>query len=317
MIATLASYRGKTPPGSSAVEKAGWHADTTLGDELDEAARLCPESTVVVASEGVLSEVTIGEIHARARRLAVGFRDLGLRPGDAVLSQLPNSIDALVVTSAVLQAGLVLVPVIHTFGTTELQFIARQSSARAIVTPRHWSGIDFTERVAAIDAPELVHRLKTGGDAWAALHAASDDRFGRAERDADDVAAIIYTSGTTADPKGVLHSHNSLLAGLRRERIESGNRVSRQRHFSPSPAGHIASLAVALELLVNGRVTGILDRWDVEVALRVCQAMEPLHMNGAPFFYIALLDYLDRTGAAATLPRTFQTGGAAVSPRLI
>src|SRR5699024_7716390 len=134
-----------------------------------------------------------------------------------VAVQLPNRIEASIAYEAVLLAGAVLVPIVHIYGPNEVRCIREQSGAKVFVQPDRSRSIDYGDRVAAYaDSPALEQVVVVGDDVPAAASAWDELVTATAEYTppaghADDVALLIYTSGTTSAPKGVQHSHNSLL----------------------------------------------------------------------------------------------------------
>src|SRR5262249_40892800 len=145
---------------------------------------------------------------------------LGVVSGDAVAFQLPNWWETIAVLLAVARLGAVGVPILPIHRRREVAFILRQTGARALFIPGRYRDCAPRDRVAA---------LRTGLPALAAVMVVRDGAGpGMRARESlpaaavpphaaapSDVALVIYTSGTTADPKGVLHSHQTLLAEAR------------------------------------------------------------------------------------------------------
>ena len=160
-----------------------------------------------------------GELFHRAARMAGGFAELGLRPGERVVIAMANCPEVSIAYHAAWRAGLVVTPATFLLPELELRHVLADSGARAVVTTP-----ELLERVRAAGAglPELGHVLCTGSPPAGAeeaggiaptrmleeLEQAAEAPI--ADRDEDDLAALLYTGGTTGRAKGVMLSHASL-----------------------------------------------------------------------------------------------------------
>lgn len=256
-------------------------------------------------------------------RVARGLAMHGVRAGDVVAYQLPNWWEAAVLFVAAARLGAVVNPILPMFRARELAFILRQSGAVALVVPGRFRGIDYPALVDAVraDAPLLREVFVARAAAPPPLRAfaelvAAGDAAPDAAGDADALLMLMYTSGTTADPKGVLHTHNTLLAEVRSlARIHA--LTAADRTLMPSPLTHVSGVIHAvLSPAVLGTSAVLMERWDPAAALALIDAESVTYMVGAPTF---LQDLVDQRAAAGPLTslRLFSCGGAAVSPALI
>ena len=144
----------------------------------------------------------------------------------------------LVVAVACAQAGAVLLPIVTIYGAKELRFILRQSHAVWLFTPEHWRGVDYAAVVQGCGGlPELQRHVMLGAE-FDALEA-EGDIVPFVSRKTGDLAVLVYTSGTTADPKGVMHSGRTILAELDSTQ-EMRGQIEDEAMLSPWPPGHVA-----------------------------------------------------------------------------
>lgn len=196
--------------------------DRTLRDLLDEQTERHPDKTFIVVEDkdGIVTETTYKAMQARVDRLAAGLAELGIKQGDRVTVHLTNSREVLDVWFALATLGAVMVPsnVANTIG--ELEYVLSYSGSVAVVSqPSLWD----TATAAAANAPEVAHRIlarTTEAQPGAVLLedlAASTAPTPRPEVHSEDVVQMLFTSGTTARPKGVLLTHANALHGGERE----------------------------------------------------------------------------------------------------
>ena len=302
--------------------REGLHRGQTLADVLAEGARVRGGTPLVFHSTVRPARVTLAEVHDRAQRVAGALHELGLREGDRLAVQLPNWAETAIAYYAAAALGLVLVPVVPTVGPADVGFIVRQSGARALVLPALHRRRDAARDVPRLgDVPELAHVVTVGDGAvpgyldWATL-----ERTGPAAPapagSASAGAAIVYTSGTTADPKGVLHTHDSLLAELHASPTPPP-RTPGTVTLQPFPAGHTAGLVALLAPAIHGYPTVLLDAWDPDACVRLIAEHRVTSMAGTPYMIGAVLDAIE-AGTHDTSSLTHGiTGGGGIPPALI
>jgi len=216
----------------------------------------------------------------------------------------------------VLLCGAVLVPVVHIYGPNEVQFILAESNARLLIMPAAFRSTSYAERVADYSKlPTLDSVVVVGGEhpSWQELAGDPAD-YVAPSVSADDICALLYTSGTVSAPKGVQHSHNSLLAEQATlPTLLAGGRDAVQ--LATFPPGHIAGLNSLLRPLISGTCSVFVDYWDPQVAADLIAKYSVTGTSGAPFHLHGLLQVEGVTAKLATL-REFLTGAAPVTDEL-
>lgn len=302
--------------------REGLHDAETLPAALARAARESPDVALVLHSAQRPGHLTLADLDRRARRVAHALHRRGIGPGDVVAIQLPNWEEAAIAYAAVALVGAVFVPIVHIYGPKETGWILEASGARLFVCPDRWDKIDYLDRIARMPEAAQVERVLVGEDVpadatdWRELERAGDPDFAPPPRSAEEPLLILYTSGTTAEPKGVLHSHQTLMAELRHMPQAPVDRPDR-RSLMPWPAGHIGGLCALLAPILS-RASGVLiDRWDAEAAARLVETHGVDMFCGAPIHVAAMLDLRDAGEAELSSVRDVMSGGAGVPPALV
>ena len=264
---------------------------------------------------------TVGAIYEQGRRLASGLSAAGIGPGDVVGFQLPNWAEAAATFCAASVLGVVVVPIVPYYGSREVGFALGESRARAFVTTDRFRRSDYVANLEAIRSSlpdlELIVMLSSAGNALPRDVASYDrlvasDPFGEpAAVDPDQPAIIAYTSGTTADPKGVVHTHRSFLAEIRQLaaiQVAGGRPV-----LIGAPIGHAIGMLGGLLLpLYRGQAVHLADVWDAGAVLDAMSEADLTAGSGATVFLSSLLDHPRFTAAHAARMPWIGLGGAPV-----
>ncbi|BDX33923.1 cyclohexanecarboxylate-CoA ligase [Mycobacterium antarcticum] len=292
---------------------------TTLADALRDAAIATPGRIVVIDGD---TRLDCEELYARALLLA---RVLTARmpTGSVVSFMLPNWQEAAVVYHAATLAGMVVNPILPSLRDHELRFILDDADTRMAFVPNVFRGHDYAAMLSRVtatldDPPEVV---VVRGDPGA--HTTYDDLFAApqgecpATLDPDAVRMIMYTSGTTGRPKGVLHSHNTLHALICQ--IRDSWRIDPGDTFLvPSPIAHIGGSIYAFECpLLAGSTAVLMESWDPTAAVELMTTERCTHMAGATPFLAQLLAAAQAAGTTLPDLKVFICGGAGVPPSLI
>jgi acyl-CoA synthetase len=312
----------KVPPDLvERYQREGWWTDETLGGKIAEWLAATPDSTVNIWSKVRPWRGTYADIDVEARRLVTMLTNAGIEPGSVIAFQLPNWKEAVVSFAALSMGGYRLVPIVHIYGRKEVSFVLEQSQAVAYISPVSYGHVKYVEIVDDAAPKRLRLHVIVGEDECAAapdginrVHWNSLQDVAPAEVlptvAADTVAVLAYTSGTTSDPKGVIHDHRTMLSELRHMAawITPG-----KPNLMGSPVTHATGMIGAvLGPLRMGADIHLLDRWDPEHALEVMLEAGIGGGTGASVFLASLINHPNFTPAHAANMVRVGLGGAPV-----
>ncbi|ART72122.1 cyclohexanecarboxylate-CoA ligase [Mycobacterium dioxanotrophicus] len=283
----------------------------TLADALTEAARDTPDRVLLIDGD---VQLTCDQLHSRATGLAYHMAHR-MPSGSVVSFMLPNWHEAAVIYLAATLAGMVVNPILPSLRDRELRYILDDADSRMIFIPGQFGGHDYAAMLTRVSTeltspPDIVvvrdhAELPTGRP------------VPLPSLDPAAVRMILYTSGTTGRPKGVLHSHDSIAALIGQLRVhwmvEPGDTF-----LVPSPIAHIGGSIYAFECpLLLGSTAVLMDRWDADRGVRLMTDHRCTHMAGATPFLEQLLAAADHAGTRLPDLKVFICGGASVPPSLI
>ncbi len=300
----------------------------TVPAMVRDAARRFGDSEAVVDSE---RRVGFVELEAMVRRAARALCASGVERGDRVAVWAPNSLEWIVAALGVTSAGGVLVPVNTRFRGAEAAYVLERGGARALFTVRGFLDTDYPALLADAGAtlPALEHTvlLSGAGDAstvvWSDFLARADD-VSDVELDArigsigaDDASDIVFTSGTTGSPKGVVMAHGQTLRAYL-DWCDWADLRTGDRYLIANPFFHIFGYkAGCLACLMRGATNLPVAVFD---AARVLELVEREHISvlpGPPTIYQSLLDHADRGRHDLSTLRLAVTGAADIPVELI
>jgi cyclohexanecarboxylate-CoA ligase len=298
--------------------------EVSIPDRLLRVAADHPDAVGIV-DEG--RQLRWAEVLDGARRVAGGLRRLGVERGDPVVLQLPNWWETVVGCWAVALAGGVVVPLVPIYRRREVGFVLDQLQPAAVLAAGSWRN-----RSPAADVAELVAGGTVGGSGRRPPRVVSvrgevpgtvpfDQLLAgppvvdAPPADPGDIAVVLTTSGTTAEPKGVLHSHQTLLAEVASVvgwcRLGAEDRV-----FMASPLSHVTGLCygVLLPAELGGSVV-LQDRWEPQRAVELIEGTRASFTVAATPFLHGLTDAYSRRGQSSL--RVFACGGADIPADLV
>lgn len=301
--------------------RGSWTA-TTVVDRVREHAAARPDALAVVDGTDD-RRITYAELWRDASAFASFLVSRGVRPGDGVSVQLPNAYETVVVDLGVLAAGAVLNPLLPNYRAHELRHILAVSRAKVYVTPDTYRGFDHLAMAAELGTglPDL-HTHVVVGTPTASTSFAFADTLGTPvgplpTRDAAALSELIFTSGTEAAPKAIMHTEQTTNVSVRAT-IDAMGITDDDVVWMPSPIGHSTGLNFGLRLaLYAGRPIVLQDKWDAARAAELIERERCSYTLAATTFLSDLVRTLAGTPRDVTSMRCFGCGGAPVPPELV
>ena len=313
----------KTPaPHHAEFAASGCWSDRTIADMAYDLASADPDAPMFLNVEG---RATRAQIVEDAEALSVALADRGLVAGDVVSFQTPNWLEAAVINLACAMSGFVINPIVPIYRDAEVGMMLGDCRARAFFVASEFRRYDFGEMTRRLrgSLPALDHAFLVRGDSpdmpgFAALVESGRGRsFNRPQVDAGGVKMLLYTSGTTGRPKGVLHSHNTLNRVMEQSARYWGVHVG-DAIIMPSPVTHVSGYANGLEMPFSvGTRTVLMESWEAGEAIRLIEAHGVVGTVAATPFLTELAETATRLGTRLPTLRFFACGGAAVPPEVI
>ncbi len=324
-----------------------WRHETLLDDFLDRAAA-DPDATAVVSyrhGRATPERHSYGELELLSRRCAAALLELGVEAGDAVSIQLPNSWQFPALVYGILRVGAVVNPLVPIFRQRELEFILGRTGSRVLVVPNVFNrhdhgamGLDLLDAVPGLEHVVIVDHDGSASESGSGVESGAqpvmafeeffvgrrweddltlEQRLSARRPDADDLVEIQFTSGTTGEPKGVLHSHNTVRSGAGAvDRIYGLG--ADDVCFMASTLAHQTGFGYGmLKPLSMGMTVVYQDSWDVD------QLLDAIAPEGIVWTVSATAFVMDMVAAQRRRPRDvdcfryFICGGAPIPPVVV
>jgi non-ribosomal peptide synthetase component E (peptide arylation enzyme) len=265
--------------------------------------------------------VTYAELKTRVDRVAAGFAALGIGSGDVVTIQLPNWVEFAYVFFALERLGAVANQIGPDFRSREVNYILRFSESRAFICPARFKSFDYVKMIGELrpGLPDLKAVCVLGSPSGGAmsglvsLDALVEDAAAvpppGAGQGANDVMRMAFTSGTTGNPKGVIHSHNTTLSTCRTLNADMG--VSADEVFLIYlPLGLNWGYLTLVQTVMAGARAVLLDQFSAHAALELIQRERVTYIPTAPASIIAMLNDPELGRFDLSSLRVIITGGA-------
>jgi cyclohexanecarboxylate-CoA ligase len=310
-----------------AMRAAGYWQDISFDDFLSKSVKSTPDKPALVAYRADREKpwrATFREFEDLIARSAASLHRLGVVAGDIVAIQVPNWWEFVVAAVACNRIGAVVNPLMPIFRERELSYMLGFSEAKVLIVPKVFRGFDHATMAYGLqrELPKLEHVIVIDGE--------GDDGFerrllsGRERVEAsippksapDAMAVVMFTSGTTGSPKGVMHTANTLLA-CNRSLAERFGLVTEDVMLACSPLGHMTGYAATMLLGISlGSTVVLQDIWEGKRGVSIMNA-EGVTFTAAstPF----LNDICEAVAGGLPRPplRNFLCGGAPIPPALI
>ncbi len=271
---------------------------------VDFAARDRPEGT---ALSDPMREVTIAEFAGETNAFANAIETMGVDAGEKVALYLPNSVAFVTAYFGAMKRGAIPFPINLRFAGSDIEYVLADAGATMVVTHGR-----FEDAIAEVDVDGLEHLVVADGSRghdYADLVESADPQYAVHPRKQDELAGLMYTSGTTGRPKGVKHTHNNLttmaLALMRYHHLD--------RHevgLTVCPCFHVAGLNITTTPFVVAEAENhLLPKWDPELALKTMEARGVTYTMLIPTMALDLLSHGSERYDLSAL-ETVAVGGA-------
>jgi len=252
----------------------------------DAMARNYPER---LAMSDHTREVTFAELAGEVNAVANALEDLEVDAGDRVALYLPNSVAFMTTYLGAMKRGAVPFPINMRFQGEEVRYVLEDAEAVAVVTHGQ-----FEEMVADLDVPSVEHLIVADGDrghSYRELVGAAATEYDAHPRKEDELAELVYTSGTTGRPKGVKHTHRNLQANAR-GLVEAMGWSQHTVTLTVCPLFHVSGLNVTTTpLLTVGAANHFLPQWDPATTLETMAARGVTYAFFIPTMVIDMLEH--------------------------
>jgi len=305
--------------------EAGFWLDKTVDQLLTDAVARTPDKVSIVADRADRAQsrrLTYKELNDLADRAATSLLRLGVGRGDVVTVQLPNWWEFVVAAFACAKIGAVMNPVMPILRERELTYILNFCNTKVFIVPKTYRGFDYAAMAHGMrsDLPDLKQIIVVDGEddsSFERMLLAAEPGPLPPRASPDDMSVLMFTSGTTGEPKGVIHTSNSLIACCKALTTRFGL-DSNDVLLVASPVGHMTGYAAIVLLAVYLDGTMILqDVWDAKHGVELMSQEDVTYTAASTPF---LSDICEAVKAGAPRPqalRSFLCGGAPIPSVLI
>ncbi|HWG63492.1 MAG TPA: AMP-binding protein [Streptosporangiaceae bacterium] len=318
------------PSRAATYYERGWWRKETFLDDLTRATAERPEAPAVIAYRNGTHDrtLTYRQLTEVVDRFAGALTELGVGPGDVVVVHLPNwwMLTPLYLACARVRAAVATA--IPPFGGRELGEVLEMTQAKVAIVPDRYGGVEYGARLAQVAPPSVKHRVVVGdaqassaldfatfftGTPWERRHPVSEI----APPQSDEIAQVVFTSGTTGRPKGVAHSFNTMYAATRAfsdiYRLQAGDAI-----LIPHYLTHLAGSAYSIWMsVVLGGTCVMQDTTDMGLLLDLVEAHGVTLVFGAPVYVMGMIAQQRARPRDISALRCLNTGSAPVPPQLV
>jgi cyclohexanecarboxylate-CoA ligase len=289
-------------------------------DRVEHHARERPDQRAVVevSADGRTRELTWQQLAGEVERLAALLASYDVAPGEPVAFQLPNRLEFVTLALATLRVGAVCEPLMPIFREHELQFMLRESGARVLFVPDRFRGHDYAAMAHALKEPlpALEHVVATSSLSTLHEHVRTCTSGAGHAPQPRDIAQLLFTSGSTGEPKGVLHGH-AVLDGAARAHIRHFGLGEDDVIYVPSPLAHQTGFLYGMWIAIELGVPHVIQEvWDAHAGLEAMRRFGVTFVQAATPFLTDLTQLVEDGAEAPPTLRTFVATGAAIPREL-
>ncbi|MDD5222940.1 MAG: AMP-binding protein [bacterium] len=322
-----------TPQMIKDMTEQGYWPNRTFCEFLDEAVEKAPDKVAIIYQD---RKITFKELKQETEKLAAGLVDLGIQKGDMVSVQLPNWPEMSLYTLALARIGAVIQPMHVVYREREIEKFLSFCESTAVVIPYEYGGFNYAQAIEGLrpKLPQLKYVIVVGDKALKGMVLHSDvikpspekekklkEYLKKSPPDANDVMFLNFTSGTEGDPKGFLHTHNTLLSNIAKatEMMESfsGGKIATDVMMAHSPMTHTFGFLNTHQVVIRKITVVLMEKYSPKVALEAIQKYKVTNMSGTPAHLIGFLNHPDLNKYDLKSLRSISTGGAACPVQLI
>ena len=313
------------------MKSAGFWIDKTMEDFMAMALASSPNKEALTAyrhDQSGPQRFTYLQLSEKINLAAQSLYGMGVRQGDVVSVQLPNWWEFVVITLACGRIGAVMNPLMHIFRERELTYMIGFAKSKVLFIPKKYRDFDFEKMVEGMrqDLPDLAHVVVVGGSGSNSfenflqadvLDSGLSIPKGASPLKPDDLAVLMFTSGTTGSPKGVMHTSNTLVSCMNAlsHRFGVGNQ---DVYLASTPVGHMTGyVAVVLIGLRNGGKVVLQDFWDPHQGVAIMMKEEVSYFAASTPFLNDICEVVEAQNLRLPHLRSFLCGGAPIPPVLI
>jgi len=310
----------------SMTRSGGW-PNRCLIDYFDDQVKLRPDKTYVIAhradaDNGTPRSFTFRQFDAIVSRVAAGLARCGVASGDFVSYQLPNWWEFLAISLACSRIGAVTNPLMPILRERELTFMLGLAESKILIVPKSFRGFDYPSMARSVQrtVPTLKSVLVVGGEAGESFEQVlfEDNACPPAlTQSPNELLQLMYTSGTTGEPKGVMHSSNTLYANVvpfaQRLKITDKDVI-----LCPTPLAHqLGYLFGLLMPAMIGSTVVLQDVWNAALCAQLIHGARGTFCLGATPYLADLTDLPNLRDYDVSSLRMFVSGGAPIPPPLV
>ena len=288
---------------------------STIWQLIEQRAAQTPDAVIFVTEDD--TRMTFGEFRDAAEVCAAGLAGLGITSQTRVTWQLPTCIPAIVASAALARLDAVQSPVLHLYREKELGFVMRHTQAEFCIVPSVWKGFDFTAMADSLAAEMSPSPVVLSLDSLPAGNPADLGPVPEFAEGEEPIRWIYSTSGTTSDPKGVLHTDATLIAGG--QGLADALQMTAEDVGSMAfPFAHIAGPDYLVMMLISGMSAVLIEAFNPVDAVATYAKNGVTMAGGSTAFYQMFLAEQRKQPETKVMPalRALSGGGAPMPPEI-